>query len=215
MYTLYSWKNSYSMTAQVALEEVGADYELAWTTIHIPMEDKDSAFLAANPNGRVPTLLTEDGAIYESGAILVYLAERHPEAGLMPALDDPRRRLYWQWHFYLVSSFQPEELIQDDPSVYLPGDPEAQAALKGHSMDRLRLIWRVLDEAAQEGPYLLGELFTTCDISFALQALWPDCQPPEGLANYPNARRCLKAVLDRDSTRHVLAVHGVEHQAEV
>ena len=57
MYKLYSWKNSYSMTAQVALEEVGADYELLWTTIHIPMDEKDPAFLSANPNGRVPTLL--------------------------------------------------------------------------------------------------------------------------------------------------------------
>ena len=114
-----------------------------------------------------------------------------------------------------MSSFQPEELIQDDPSVYLPDDAEAQQALKARSMERLRLIWRVLDDAAREGPYLLGDLFTTSDISFAMQALWPDCQPPEGLAGYPNARRCLKAVLDRASARHVLAVHGVEHQAEI
>ncbi len=72
MYTLYSWRNSYSMTAQVGLEELGLDYELIWTTIHIPHGEKDPAFVAANPNGRVPTLLTPDGPLYETAAILVY-----------------------------------------------------------------------------------------------------------------------------------------------
>lgn len=215
VFKLYSYPNSYSMTAQVALEEVGADYELIWTTIHIPLAEKDPALLAANPNGRVPTLLTPEGPLYESGAILVHLAERFPQAGLMPAPEDPRRPLYWQWHFYLVSSFQPEEMIQDDASVYLPGDPAAQQALKAHSMERLRGLWRVLDEAASEGPFLLGEQLTTCDISFAMQALWPDCQPPEGLGAYPRARRCLKAVLDRPSARRVLKDHEVEHQADI
>ena len=52
VFKLYSYPNSYSMTAQVALEEVGADYELVWTTIHIPLSEKDPALLAANPNGR-------------------------------------------------------------------------------------------------------------------------------------------------------------------
>ena len=91
-YRLYSWRNSYSMTAQAALEELGLSYELLWTRIHVPLPEKDPDFLAANPNGRVPTLLTPDGPLYESGAILVYLAERHPDAGLMPPPGDPMRR---------------------------------------------------------------------------------------------------------------------------
>jgi glutathione S-transferase len=215
MYSLYSWRNSYSMTAQAGLEELGLDYELKWTTIHIPLTDKDPGLVAANPNGRVPTLITPDGPLYETGAILVYLAERHPEGGLMPALDDPRRRLYWQWHFYLVSTFQPEELVQDSPDRYFPeGSPE-QAALMAKSMDWLRFIWGVLDEALAEGPYFLGDLYTTCDISFALQALWRECQPPEGLARYPNAQRSLATVLARPAVRKVLRMHRVEHLAEV
>ncbi len=199
------------MTAQVVLEELKLPYELKWVTIHIPIEEKDPEFLAANPNGRVPTLITPDGPLYETGAILVYLAERHPEAGLMPAMTDPRRRLYWQWHFYLISSFQTDELIQDNPSIYLPDDTAGQAVLKRESMNRLRMTWRVLDEGAAEGPYLLGDLYTTCDISFALQALWPECQPPEGLSCYPQARRCLKSVLDRPAVGRVLAAHQVQH----
>ena len=215
MYTLYSWPNSYSMTAQVGLEELGLDYELIWTTIHIPLDEKDPAFVAANPNGRVPTLLTPDGPLYETAAILVYLAERNPRAGLMPDISDPRRGTFWQWHFYLMSTFQPEELIQDGPPDLLPDDPACRAAVRAGSMNRLGGIWRVLDDAMAEGPYLLGDLYTTCDISFAMQALWRECQPPDGLAGYPNARRCLKTVLDRPAVRKVLEIHEVTHLADI
>ncbi len=214
-YTLFCWRNSYAMTAQVMLEELGLEHDLRWITIHIPMEQKDPAFLKANPNGRVPTLLTPEGPIYETGAILVYLAERHPEAGLMPAIGDPRRRHYWQWHFYLVSTFQPEELILEDASVYLPGDETGQAHLKQVSVERMRGIWRVLDDAVADGPYLLGELYTTCDISFAMQALWPSSHPPEGLGAYPNAVRCLRTVLQRPAVQRVLTIHDVLGQADI
>ena len=82
-------------------------------------------------------------------------------------------------------------------------------------MDRLRFIWGVLDRALGDGPYLLGELYATCDISFALQALWRECQPPEGLGAFPNARRSLRAVLSRPAVRRVLEVHEVAHLAEL
>ena len=215
-YRLYSWRNSYSMTAQAALEELGLCYELLWTRIHVPLAQKDPGFLAANPSGRVPTLLTPDGPLYESGAILVYLAERHPEAGLMPPPGDPTRRLFWQWHFYLVSSFQPEELVLDDPGIYLQDHPDCLARLKAEAMDRLRLVWRSLDNAlAEGGPYLLGARYSTCDIAFALQALWPSSHPPEGLGAFPAARQCLRRVLARPAIKRVLDSHDVADQARL
>ncbi len=82
-------------------------------------------------------------------------------------------------------------------------------------MNRLGGIWRVLDDAMAEGPYLLGDLYTTCDISFAMQALWRECQPLDGLKGYPNARRCLKTVLDRPAVRRVLEIHEVTHLADI
>ena len=214
MYVLYTSWNSYAMTAQVMLEELGLDYELEWVTIHIPLEKKDKEFVGHNPNGQVPTLIGPEGTIYETGAILVRLAETHPEAGLIPALDDPRRPLFWQWHFYLVSTFMPEEFIQDGPDRYFP-DAERQTALKEASMVRLRRIWRVLDDGIGDGPYFLGDQFTTVDISFALQACWIDSHPPEGLEAYPNALRNLRTVLKRPSVGKVFKDHKVEFQADL
>ena len=125
------------MTAQVVLEEIGLEYELRWTKIHIPNSEKSPDFIKANPNGTVPTLLTPEGPIYETAAILLYIAEQNPECGLIPAVTDPQRRLFWQWHFYLVSTFMPEEKIQSDASVYLPNNEQAQSELQLESMNRL------------------------------------------------------------------------------
>ncbi len=213
MLTLFSYQNSYSMTPQVLLEELGLEYQLRWTKIHIPNAEKSEDLMAANPNGRVPTLITPEGAIYETAAILLYMAERHPECGFIPAIDAPERRLFWQWHFYLVSTFMPEELIQDGPAVFLPENEQAQRELMLESMNRLRGIWSVLDEGII-GPYFLGEQYSTCDISFAMQALWPSAQPPEGLASYPNAHACLKRILERPAVKEVLRQHDREYLAE-
>ena len=121
----------------------------------------------------------------------MHLAETHGAGRLMPPPGDPRRQRYWQWHFYLMSTFQPEVLIQFHPEKYFPGDADAQDALRQASRPWIDRIWRVLDDAIGEGPYILGELYTTCDISFAMQALWRENQPPD-LPRYPNARRCLR-----------------------
>ena len=202
------------MTAQVVLEELGLEYQLEWVKIHIPIADKDPEFLANNPNGRVPTLTTPQGPVYETGAILVYFAEQYPEAGFMPDLDDSARQLYWQWHFYLISSFQPEAIIQDDCDPYV-ADRTFRDTLIEASMQRLRHVWKVLDDAYAQGPYLLGERYSTCDISFAMQACWPLSQPPEGLSAFPSARRGLRKILERPAVRRVLEAHEALEQANV
>lgn len=215
MYKLFCTPESYAMTAHVMLEELGLDYEVIWADLSVPVAERDPAHLAANPHGRVPTLMTPEGAIFETGGILVYLAERFPQAGLMPAPDDPRRRAFWQWHFYLATSFQREAFIQSVPTLFLPTQAPAREELLAVSMVRLTEVWRVLDRAIGEGPYILGDLYTTLDIAFAMQALWDECHPPENLAAFPAARRCLKSVLDRPAAQAVLKQHGAERLAMI
>ena len=214
MFTLFSHYNSYSMTAQVMLEELGLEYEIRWVKIHIPNSEKVPELMAANPNGRVPTLLTPQGPIYETAAILIHLAEQNPDYGLMPDIGTSERRLFWQWHFYLTSTLMPEELLLEEPHVYLPANAAARTELVAAATGRLRSIWAVLNDGIV-GPYFLGDQYSTCDISFVMQALWPSCQPPEGLGKYPNARNCLKRVLDRTAAQKVLDQHGKTELATI
>ena len=88
MYELFYADRTAAMGTRVVLEEIGAEYRLIETDItdHAPRAPE---FLALNPNGWVPVLVYEGGSMHEASAITVFLADRHPEAGLAPAADDP------------------------------------------------------------------------------------------------------------------------------
>ena len=85
MLTLYFSPGSSSMAAHIALYEVGAPFDAKPTPIY---DKPDPAYLALNPEGKVPTLVIDGGRpLTEVAAILYYLARRHPEAGLWPEGD--------------------------------------------------------------------------------------------------------------------------------
>ena len=108
------------MTTHLLLEELGIDYDVTWFNVHKP-EEFPADFLQLNPNARVPLLITPDGPVYESAATMMYLSEQHG-GQFMPALDDSKRGQFLQWMFYLMSTFQPEVLIQFNAERYFPED---------------------------------------------------------------------------------------------
>jgi glutathione S-transferase len=88
-YHLYVHKNSYAMTTQPLLEELGINYNVIWFNVH-KTEEFPSDFLQLSPNAKVPLLITPDGPIYESAATMMYLSEKHANR-FMPVVDDPQR----------------------------------------------------------------------------------------------------------------------------
>ena len=86
MYRLFYAHKSASMGIRVLLEEIGAPYELLDTSVDAG-GPRPSELLAINPNGWVPVLMWDGGAMYEAAAITVFLGARYPEAGLAPATD--------------------------------------------------------------------------------------------------------------------------------
>ena len=190
------------------LEELGTDYEIIWFNVHDEKQFPDD-FLALNPNARVPTLITPHGPIYESGAILVYLSEMHAGA-FMPELTNALRGKFWQWQFFLMSTFQPEVLVQFNAQRYFPDNVEMQESLRLVSSKELKVIWRIVDDALSPGPFFLGENYTVCDMLFAMQALWKENQP-SNLADYPNTVKQMTSVFSRPATQRVIAQHGIDH----
>src|ERR1700759_1019106 len=83
MLTLYFAPGSSSMAPHIALHEVGAPFESRPLSFH-GKENRDPAFLAVNPEGKVPTLLIDGRPLTEVAGILFYLARRFPAAGLLP-----------------------------------------------------------------------------------------------------------------------------------
>jgi len=211
-YHLYAHKNSYAMTTQLLLEELGVDYDVSWFNVHKADEFPDD-FLRLNPNARVPVLITADGPIYESAATMMYLSEQH-ENRFMAEVGDPQRGTALQWMFYLMSTFQPEVLIQFNVERYFPDDASMQRALKTASLRELEILWRIIDDALEPGPYFLGEDYSLCDMLFLMQAVWVENQPAE-LSRFPACRRMMKSAFARPAVQRVIAIHQIENLTHI
>ena len=106
MLTLYFAPGSSSMAPHIALHEVGATFEaraLSWAR----REYRDPAYLAINPEGKVPTLLVEGRPLTEVAGILFYLARRFPEAGLLPDDDPEAEAQVVSWMSFLAATVHP------------------------------------------------------------------------------------------------------------
>ncbi|GAA0607247.1 glutathione S-transferase family protein [Craurococcus roseus] len=104
--TLYLAPGSSSMAPHIALREVGAPFE-ARPLSFARRENRDPAFLAINPEGKVPTLLVDGRPLTEVAAILFYLARRFPEAGLLPGNDIAAEAEVVSWMSFLAASVHP------------------------------------------------------------------------------------------------------------
>jgi len=151
---LYFSPKSRSFTALWLMEETGQPYERVLTDITTGAQ-KAPAYLAINPMGKVPGLQDGDVGLGEAAAICAYVAERYPEAKLAPPLGDPRRARYLYWLFFGPSCIEPA-IIQIFTKLQVP----ASTAGWGDATQ----VFDVLDQALQNGPWLLGEDFSAADI---------------------------------------------------
>jgi len=206
MYQLYYASGSAAFAPQMVLEEIGADYRLIEVDISKD-KPRDPDFLKLNPNGWVPVLVDGDLVMHESAAIVMYLADRHAEAGLAPPLGDALRGRYYQWLVYMADCLQvayqmnyyPERHSMDDGHV-----PDIVA--KGR--ERLARVWSYMDDALDPGPYLLGDQFSACDLYVAMLVTWhPDYE--SFLAEVPNVARCVERVFQRPAVQRAMKSHGL------
>ena len=202
MYKLFYALKSASMGMRVLLEEIGAPYELIETVV-----DKDTPRppeqLAINPNGWVPVLSWDGGAMYEAAAITIFLGDRHPEAGLAPAADDPTRPLYLQTLVFFSTAIQNAYQLTYYPERFADtpeGEPGAQ--LRGNR--RLRETWQVIDDQIGKNEWLLGDRFSAADIYLFMLTTW--LRPAKGhpdLSEFANVKRIADKVVQRPSVQQV------------
>ncbi len=120
MPTLYYHPGNANLAPHVVLEEIGAPFELALVD-RKNNAHKSPEYLALNPNGTIPVLVDGDVVLYEAAAICLYLADKHPETALVPALRTPQRAQCYKWLFWctntlqamLMHYFYPERLVDE------------------------------------------------------------------------------------------------------
>ncbi len=172
MYTLYWNHGSASITAHMALEESGAPYTLKFVDMD-KGDHKTPEYLKMNPNGKVPTLLIDNKRImFETAAIAMYIADRHPHSGLAPSVDDPARVAYTQWLLHIANSVQPYYFMFYYPERHI-ADPSAHEAVKKRATKMIGEAWARIDAAlAKNGPFLAGDRFSAADLPVIMLTGW-------------------------------------------
>jgi glutathione S-transferase len=200
VYTLYYAPRSAAMVVRVLLESIGAPYELVEIDIRSDAP-RDPEFLRINPNGWVPALRYEGGAMYEAAATTIFLCDRHPEAGLAPAADDPLRGPFLQWLVYMAGTLQPAYQMVYYPFRFASRE-EDYASVQSRAATRLVEIWKILDDALSPGPWLLGQRFSACDIYLYMLSTWLSDEHT-AISAFPNAARCVDEVAARAEVARV------------
>ena len=161
--TLYHSPNTRSSGSLPLLEELGAPYELHVLNMKAG-EQRQPAYLAINPMGKVPALRHGDALITEQVAIFLYLADLFPEAGLAPPIRDPLRGPYLRWMVFYAACFEPaviDRSTQKDPAP-LSMSPYAD----------FDTMFKTLTGQLAKGPYLLGERFSAADVLWGGALTW-------------------------------------------
>ena len=186
MYTLYYSPGTASMAVHLALLETGLPYQLELVDIS-GRQQRSAEYLRLNPLGRVPTLLIDGRAYVESGALLMMIADRHPQAPLAPPPGSAQRLAWYQWIVYLSNSlgasyrywFYPPDL----------GAAEHPAPVRSALQGRIESAWALLEaRLSAGGPYVLGEEFSAADLLLIMYMRWSRNMPRTAL-EWPALRR--------------------------
>jgi len=161
--TLYHNPKSRSSGARVLLEALGVPYRIEPIDFGAG-ENRAAGFLALNPLGKLPTLVHDGAVVTEQVAIVLYLADRFPAAGLAPTLDDPRRGPYLRWMAFYGACFEPA--VVDHAFKREPLEPST-SPYRDYDTVIATLVAQL-----ERGPYLLGAQLTAADLHWGTALRW-------------------------------------------
>lgn len=163
-YTFFTHPMSRGQVARWALHEVDADYE----HVIIDWKAKPAAFLAANPMGKVPTIVHHgengDSVVTEASAICHYLAEMHPQAHLLP--QDDEMADYFRWMFFANG---PVEQAITSRALKFEPTPEQEMMAGWGNFDR---TMTTLERHLADRQFVCGDRFTMADVCVGSAVDW-------------------------------------------
>ena len=199
MYILYGGRFTRSLLVEMVMAEGDIAYELREIDI-VKQEHRSPEFLAINPAGWVPIIITPEGqTLYETPAINLYLSEHHGLAHLAPRVDEPERGMFLSGLFYLTDDLEPVMKRYFYPHRYVLRIEDTQT-MKKQSLDAALERLSVIDKRLHDGgPYHLGERFSLVDITMTY---WATCiETPAKLEPFRAVTHCMNLVMNRPKLR--------------
>jgi glutathione S-transferase len=185
---LYGFAPTRSLRALWGLRELGADFEFVPVNLRAG-EHRRPEFLALNPAGKLPVLVDGDNVITESAAIVLYLAEKFPEKGLLPK-DIKQRAQVYRWVMFAMTEIEQPLWRIAKHTFILPEDrrlPQDVALAR----EDFTAMARVLERQLQGREFIVGDRMTAADCVTAYLMDWAN--ENHLLDGFPN----LRAYLDR------------------
>ena len=171
-FRLFSALGSGGVPVEAAITLIGLPYDI----VEAPTwegEAEQAKVAVVNPLRQIPALVTPAGeTITESAAILIWLADNHPEARLAPALDSPLRVQFLRWMIFVPASIYSLFWVRDEPARLGGSDPQVQAAIKAATAERILDCWAMMESQLTPGRYLLGDQMTVLDLYVAVVSRW-------------------------------------------
>ena len=206
-YLLYGGGATMALAPLIVLEEAGRPYELRQIDIR-KQENFSPEFLALNPLGLVPTLITPEGeTLIEAPAIMLYLADRHRLTELAPALDEAERGRFCSGLFFVAGNLQPPTKMFFYIHRYAP--PTASktelAGLRAQAVENCHQCWQILEDQLQrQGPWYLGRRYSLVDLYIAVICSFGLPRSEDISGRYPSVRRLFEGVLARPRSGEII-----------
>lgn len=205
MLKLYYAPRTIAVATLIALEEAGADYE----PVRLDMKEQQQRspeYLAINPKGRVPSLVTEHGALNETPATLTYIAQTHPQANLAP-FDDP-------WAFAQVLSFNAYLASTVHVAhahmwrgVRWADDKAALKAMRAKAPQVMADCFELIEKELFQAPWVMGKKFTICDPYLFAISSWLEMDEVDP-TRFPLVLEHRGRMHERDSVKRVMALQN-------
>lgn len=208
MYQLYYYPGNANLTPHMLLEELGVPYKLV--LVDRTKDAHHSAeYLKLNPNGRIPTLIDGELVLFETAAICLHLVDRHPEAGMAPAVGTAERAHFYKWLIYLTNTLQAELITYFYPER-MTDDDAATAQVKVHAEARVGTMLDLIEKTLEEngGPYLLGKHYTAVDPYLLMLSRWTRMMHKPA-RNRPHLGRFLNMMVERPAVQRAFAQEGL------
>lgn len=203
MIDLYTWATPNGWKASSTLEELGLEYNVHPIDISTGVQ-KEPEYMAINPNGRIPAIIDSDNddfAVFESGAIQIYLAEK---TGKLLPTDVKGRSRVIQWLMFQMGGLGP---MQGQANVFFRYFPEKIPAAIERYQNETRRLYGVLDGHLQDNEYLAGD-YSIADIanwSWARIHNWAGVEIDE----FPSLQRWLSQLEARPALQRGAAIPHV------
>jgi len=205
MLRFYYSTDSCAVASYIALAEVGADYE----GVRMNMREGDQRkpdYLALNPKGRIPTLVTDHGVLTETPAILGYIAQAYPQSVLAFPADIFATAQIQSFNAYLCSTHHVAHSMKFRGSRWAD-DPACIAEMRHKVPQTVTASYDMIQGHLFKGPWAMGETYTICDPYLYTIEDWMEGDGVD-LARFPALTEHKRRMEERPAVRKLMAERG-------